>query len=172
MYATCLVLLMLWMGYAWTLRDRDSTVTRIASIRMEAPTFQQNCSAKQVPCIDDCSFLCVEKDAQCVGGVCQLMAELDEIPCNAEKSGVRMMVNDPVPHWSCICKDARFFRGEDCETVTPDTCEHGMFAYTDRRNYVCICLPPYEFIQIGTKPHCVEKKMLGFYDDLTMSREP
>lgn len=171
MYSTCLIFFMIWIAYAWAWRDMNQRSTGIASIRTDAPTFRQNCNSKKVFCIDDCSFLCVENDAQCVGGVCQPQAELNQISCNEEKGGVRMMVNDPVPHWSCICTDSRFFRGEDCETVNPDVCEHGMFTYTDRKNYLCICLPPYEFIKIGTKPHCVEKKMLGFYDELTMKRE-
>lgn len=171
MYATCFIFLMIWMAYAWALRDAKETVTTgLAAIQMDAPTFRQNCSAKQVPCVDDCSFLCVENDTQCIGGVCQ--TRLNEIPCNAEKGGVRMLVKDPVPHWTCVCTDSRFFGGKDCEKVHPDVCEHGMFVYTDRNNYMCICLPPYEFLKIGTKPHCVEKKMLGFYDELTMTRNP
>lgn len=171
MYATYFVFLMIWLAYVWVWRDMNLKphVGKV-SIRTDAPTFRSNCSTKKVPCIDDCSFLCVEKDVQCVGGVCQPEAQLNQIPCNAKKGGVLMMVEDPVPHWSCICTDSRFFRGEDCETLNPDVCEHGMFTYKDRKNYLCICLPPYELVVIGTKPHCIEKKLLGFYDEFFMKR--
>lgn len=153
--------LLLWIAYAWmwnVLRTAPPTAT--ASIRAAAPTFRQNCADKEVPCIDDCSFLCLEHDAKCVGGVCE--TELQDIPCNEEKGGVRMMVQNPVPRWVCVCTDSRFFGGEECDTLHPDVCEHGVFMYRGKNCHMCLCMPPYELMTLGGKEHCVEKKMLNF----------
>ena len=131
-------------------------------IQTKAPTFRQNCTTKEVPCIDDCSFLCVENNAKCVSGTCKSEDELIPVPCNKETGGILMIVNDPVPHWSCICTNSTFYGGDDCGQLNKDVCEQGVFLYKNRNNYLCLCLPPYELITIDNKPHCVEKEMLNF----------
>lgn len=163
MYAICLVFLMIWTAYAWTCIPSTSTDTTAVILKMDSPVFRQDCSAKQVPCIDDCSFLCTESNVTCVGGTCQ--TQLNQIPpCNFKRGGVLMMIPDPVPHWSCICTESRFFGGGDCGTVHPDVCEQGTFLYRNRKHYLCICPPPYELVTIDSKPHCLEKKMTKFFE--------
>lgn len=160
MYAVYFVFLAIWLAYVWTWKGSASR--SVVSVRTHAaPTFRQNCSVREVPCIDDCSFLCVDPDAKCIGGVCRPETK-QPVACNASTGGVLMLSKNPVPEWTCICTDSRFFRGRDCATLNPDVCEHGMFLYQDRRNYECVCPPPYVLIEMDTKPHCVEKKMKNF----------
>lgn len=141
----------------------DNNIT----IKTLAPTIRRTCSNKDVSCIDDCSFLCVENDAKCIAGKCQVEQEIfTKIPCNTETGGILMMVNDPVPHWSCICTNSTFYRGEDCSTLNKDVCEEGVFLYKDQKNYLCLCLPPYELVMIGIKPHCVEKAKIKFVESM------
>lgn len=168
MYVTCILFLMLWLGYAWVWKGvtlKDETF-----IEVKAPIFKQTCSTKEVACIDDCSFLCVEKNVKCVGGTCEAVKELLDIECSEKTGGVKMLVKEPIPHWVCICSDSRFYSGDACDALNPDVCEHGTFFYLGRERYVCICPPPYELIRIDLKPHCVAKEFIGFYDEATMTQ--
>ncbi|GFR22000.1 integrase catalytic domain-containing protein [Trichonephila clavata] len=65
-------------------------------IKCLAAVFQQNCAAKHIKCVDDCSFLCVEKSVRCVGGVCVLQPD-EPVKCNTEKGGMVMLAKNPVP---------------------------------------------------------------------------
>lgn len=168
MYATCFLFLMMWLGYVWAWSDVTPKGDSVIEVR--APILKQSCDAQEIACIDDCSFLCVEPKTKCIGGVCQVEAALRDIECNEKTGGVRMMVKDPVPHWTCVCSDSRFYGGDACNVLHPDVCEHGTFFYLARRRYVCICPPPYELLKIDSKPHCVQPQMMGFYDEATMSR--
>lgn len=170
MYTTCFLFLIIWIAYAWAWKEFQVTPPKEMAIQIEAPIFQQNCKNKKIPCINDCSFLCIEKESQCIGGVCQPTSNVNQITCSQQTGGVPMMVKHPVPHWVCVCTDSRFYGGKACDELHPDVCEHGTFFYLGRRRNICICPPPYELIKIDSKPHCVEKKMLGFYDETTMNR--
>lgn len=167
MYAACVLFLMLWSVYAWSWQ---STVTGHPDfwIRIEGPLFRQNCGVKDVPCIDDCSFLCTEPDAKCIGGMCQVAPP--SVACDKSKGGLPVLLKDPVPHWSCLCTDSRFYGGPACSTLNPDVCENGTFFYMGRLRHVCVCPAPFELLKIDSKPHCVAAEMMGFYDELTMSR--
>lgn len=170
MHVTCFLFLILWLGYVWAWRGGGSSPPKAERIRVNAPIVEQNCSTHEVPCIDDCSFLCIEKRTQCVGGICQPEKALRDIRCNEKTGGVKVMVKDPVPHWTCVCSDSRFFGGDACDELHPDVCERGMFIYKARARYLCMCPPPFELIKIDSKPHCVDEKMMGFYDERTMSQ--
>lgn len=170
MYTTCFLFLIIWIAYAWTWKEFQVKPPKEMAIQIEAPILEQNCSAKKIPCIDDCSFLCIEKESKCIGGVCQPTSNVNPIMCNEKTGGVRMMIKEPVPHQVCVCTDSRFYGGKACDKLHPDVCEHGTFFYQGRMRFICICPPPYELIKIDSKPHCVEKKMLGFYDEAIMSR--
>lgn len=170
MYVACFVFLLLWCGYAWAWKDTHFAATQGESaIEVKAPILRQTCSTREVPCVDDCSFLCIERDSECVGGICETKEHVQDIPCSSKTGGVRMMVRDPTPHWKCICSDSRFYGGEACDQLNPDVCEHGTFYYTGRLRYICICPLPYRLLKIDSKPHCVEERMLKFYDPATMS---
>lgn len=161
----------MWLGYAWVWKSVNlAPEDESTSIEVKAPILQRNCGAQEVPCIDECWFLCVEKDAKCVGGICQPERDVQDIECSERTGGVKMMVKDPVPHWTCVCSDSRFYSGDACNVQNPDVCEHGTFFYLSRERYVCVCPPPYELIKIESKPHCVEEKWMGFYDKATMSQ--
>lgn len=170
MYATCFLFFMLWIAFAWTWKEFPRTPPPERPIHIEAPILQQNCSTKKIPCINDCSFLCIEKESKCIGGVCQVTRNVHQIPCDLKKGGVPMMIKEPVPHWECICTDSRFYGGEACDEIHPDVCENGTFFYMARNRHICICPPPFELLKIESKPHCVEKKMLRFYDESIMDR--
>ncbi|GFY41642.1 uncharacterized protein TNIN_19751 [Trichonephila inaurata madagascariensis] len=76
-----------------------STVPETMShVQIQIPVFQQNCAAKPIKCVDDCSFLCVEKSVRCTGGVCVLQPD-EPVKCNTEKGGMLMLAKNPVPHW-------------------------------------------------------------------------
>lgn len=160
MWSTSLLFFLMWMAFAYMwwipLTHRDSS-----RIQAKAPTFRQTCWTNKVPCINDCSFLCVEKNARCVRGVCRVDdEEVDPLDCKTDKGGIVMMLDDL--HWSCICTDSTFFGGRDCGTLNPDVCEKGVFLYNNRNNFQCLCLPPYELITIDNKPHCEKKAMTKF----------
>lgn len=170
MYVACFVFLLLWCGYAWVWKDIHFAAKDETTIELKAPILQQTCSTHEVPCVDDCSFLCIEKDSECVGGICETKEHVQDIACNRSTGGVRMMVKDPTPHWKCICSDSRFYGGEACDKLNPDVCEHGTFFYSSRYRYICLCLPPYKLLHIELKPHCIDEKLLNFYDEATMSK--
>lgn len=170
MYTICFLFLLIWIAYAWAWKEFQIIPPKQIDIQIEAPILKQNCSIKKIPCINDCSFLCIENETKCIGGVCQPTRNVTQIACSKKTGGVPMMIQDPVPHWVCICTESRFFGGKACDEQHPDVCEHGTFHYLARRRFICICPPPYELIKIDSKPHCVEKKMFGFYDETTMDR--
>lgn len=169
MYVACLVFLLMWCGYAWAWREGSAAKGDEPEIELKAPLLRQTCSTDEVPCVDDCSFLCVERDTECVGGLCQTKEHLQDIACNEKTGGVRVMAMEPTPHWTCICSDARFYGGEACDRLNPDVCERGTFFYLHRSRHVCVCPTPYRLLRIDSKPHCVEERMLNFFDPATMS---
>lgn len=160
MWATCFLFFLIWIGFLWTL-IKPTTQELSKNIEVKEPIFQRNCNKNTVACVDDCSFLCVEDNIKCIGGVCK--EGVPDIPCNKEKGGIVMMVEEPIPHWSCICTNSTFFSGNDCETLNSDICEHGTFMYSNRNDYKCFCLEPYKYLEVNNKPHCVEKNLTNFF---------
>lgn len=160
--------LLIWLGFAWILWSH-TTPKSFKNISVHRPLFRQNCNVNQVPCVDDCEFLCVENDAQCIGGVCR--SNPDVIECNERTGGVVMAMQEPTLHWLCVCTDSAFFQGPTCDTLKPDVCEHGLFVYEDRDNFQCLCFPPYKLIFIHSKPHCVEKYVINFFSAENSSYE-
>ncbi|GIY03998.1 uncharacterized protein CDAR_304881 [Caerostris darwini] len=145
------------MGFFWTCSTHKST--RTTHIDIQAPTIHRDCTSQSIPCVDDCSFLCVESKVKCVGGTC-VVQENNDIECQADKGGMRILVKDPVSHWTCLCTDATFFSGPDCGQLNPDVCENGVFFYTSK---VCLCPQPYQLVKLNGKPHCIEAKVANFF---------
>ncbi|GFW14399.1 uncharacterized protein TNCV_423211 [Trichonephila clavipes] len=142
-----------------------STVPETESnVQIQIPVFQQNCAAKPIKCVDDCSFLCVEKSVRCVGGVCVLQPN-EPVKCNTEKRGRVMLGKNPVPHWICLCTDATFWSGPECNTLNPDVCEHGVFMYKGRDDYMCICSSPYQKVILKRKHHCSERTLANLFPE-------
>lgn len=155
---------LLWLGLAWTLWRPDSSNVPFPKLSFEAPTFRRECETQSIPCVDDCSFLCLEPNAKCVGGTCQVEAALDiPISCDKNKGGMVVMVNEPTPHWTCICTDSSIYSGKDCSQLNEDVCEHGVFLYSGRDNHVCICPEPYRIAIVKGKPHCLERGLAKFF---------
>lgn len=169
MYAACFVFLMLWLAHLWAWKGSPPTGDGDVSIRVDAPMRRADCGREDVPCVDDCSFLCLGKGYECIGGTCRSVEGVRGVACDGEK-GIRMMVHEPRPAWTCVCKDARFYGGEGCDVLNPGVCENGAFAYVSESRFLCVCSPPYELINVDSKPHCVEKKWMGFYDERSMDR--
>lgn len=165
MYTTGFAFLLLLMGFVWVCVQSAPTRPK-RTIDIREPIFQRNCLSTHVSCVNDCSFLCVEDSARCVGGTCVVTEDKDDtVPCDRDKGGVRMLVNDPAPRWKCLCTDATFFGGSDCSRLNPDVCEHGVFLYSGPNKFLCLCPEPYESLMVGGKPHCVEQKMARFFRD-------
>lgn len=153
------VFFVLWLVLVWTLWQ--PTRKDLSHVQVHSPTFRRECFENNVPCVDDCSFLCVERDVQCVGGTCRIQRQA-EIPCRTDRGGMRVMVNEPSPHWICLCTNSAFFSGDDCGTLNGDVCEHGVFLYTDRENNECLCPEPYKRVTLRGKPHCLQKHLATF----------
>lgn len=154
--------LLLWIGFLYL-----PTVSKPSpSIRIQEPIYQQNCSAKRIDCVDDCSFLCVERQAQCVGGVC-VPKDQGQLECNKEKGGRLMLTKDPVRSWICLCTDETFWSGPACDMLNPDVCEHGAFLYNGRNDNLCLCPTPYKKVVVKGKPHCLDTVLANFFDDET-----
>ncbi|GFS31592.1 uncharacterized protein NPIL_31071 [Nephila pilipes] len=160
--AWCLFLL-LWMGFVWMMMTSSVPETK-SHVQVQIPVFQQNCAAKSIKCVDDCSFLCVEASTRCIGGVCVLQPD-KPVECHAEKGGMVMLANDPVPYWMCLCTDATYWSGPKCNTLNPDVCEHGVFLYKGREDYMCICPSPYQKVVLKGKPHCLERRLANFFPE-------
>ncbi|GFR27703.1 uncharacterized protein TNCT_517491 [Trichonephila clavata] len=131
-------------------------------IQIQIPVFQQNCAAKPIKCVDDCSFLCVKILVRCVGGVCVLQSD-EPVKCNTEKGGMVMLAKNPIPYWMCLCTDATFWSGPECNTLNLDVCEHGALMYKSREDYMCICPSPYVKVVLKGKPHCLERTLANFF---------
>lgn len=167
MWAAWLLFLLLWVGFLWM----PKSSVPVSQIKVQTPVFQQNCSSKQVQCVDDCSFLCVEKQARCVGGVC-MTDEQAPVECNTYKGGRLMLASDSVARWICLCTDETFWSGTSCNDLNPDVCEHGAFLYNARDDYLCICPEPYKKVVLNGKPHCLENHMSNFFqEDVNMLNE-
>ncbi|GFY67237.1 uncharacterized protein TNIN_228361 [Trichonephila inaurata madagascariensis] len=135
--AWCLFQL-LWIGFVWI--NMTSTVPETMShVQIQIPVFQQHCAAKLVKSVDDCSVLCVVKSVPCVGGVCVLQPD-EPVKCNTEKGGMLMLAKNPFPHWMCLCTDATFWSGPECNTSNPDVCEHGVLC-TKAEMTTCVYVP-------------------------------
>lgn len=157
------IFLIMWIGFACSLQSLQ-TQNDAKNIQISVPTFKQNCTTKKVNCINNCSFLCVEDQMECIGGICEL--EQKKPPCDASKGGVYMMVDDPVPHWTCICTNPSFFSGRKCDELNPDVCEKGSLVYINSENYHCFCNWPYEIFNVNGKPHCLHKKYRLFFNNI------
>lgn len=154
---------LLWIGFAWMLLTSSSDVPTATRIQIQHSPSKQNCSAKEIKCVNDCSFLCVEKESRCVGGIC--VVEQNKLNCNSKKGGMTILTNDPVNHWTCLCTDSSFWSGKNCDVLNPDVCEHGVFLYEGRNDFTCLCPYPYQMITVNGKPHCVEKHVANFFPD-------
>lgn len=130
------------------------------NLKISVPTFKESCLSKKINCINDCSFLCVENDVECVGGVCEIVQQ--KIPCEKDTGGLLMMLNDPTPRWQCICTNSTFFTGPNCNQLNPDVCENGTFFYSNAHNYYCSCFEPYEKFELNGKPYCLPKIYRNF----------
>lgn len=168
MWAAWFILGLLWLFYAWMSLDgvRQTSSTKL---QLFEPIFKQSCSTKSVSCADDCSFLCVEKDTQCIGGKCVIKTSMS-IPCRQEKGGIPML--DATPKWICFCTDPTIWSGPDCGQLNPDVCEHGMFIYYALNKHECVCPYPYRKINVNGKVHCVEKHIAQFFVDHSMFTHP
>lgn len=163
MWSAWSIFFLLWLGFAWIMLTTPSDIASAPSIQVQVPTLKQNCVSKKIKCVNDCSFLCLEKKNRCVGGVCQ--AELDKINCNTSTGGIAILMKEPVPHWTCLCTDSTFWSGKECELLNPDVCEHGVFLYKSRDDFTCLCPYPYQLITINGRPHCVEKYVANFFPE-------
>lgn len=161
MWSAWSIFLLLWMGFALIMLQAPSDMKDAPSIQIQGPTFKQNCSIKKVKCVNDCSFLCIEKESRCVGGVC--VTELDNLKCDTKKGGIAILAKEPASHWSCLCTDSSFWSGKKCNILNPDICEHGVFLYNGRDDFTCICPHPYQLITVNDRPHCVEKYVANFF---------
>lgn len=160
MWSAWLLFLLLWIGFLGT----PSHVPINPPINIHTPIFQQNCSSRQVECVDDCSFLCVEDYTKCVGGVC-VTNENAPIKCNEKRGGRIMLAKDSVSRWMCLCTDETFWSGASCDELNPDVCEHGTFLYNARNDFLCICPEPYKKVLLSGKPHCLEPYMVNFFQE-------
>lgn len=141
---------LLWMALAWALLSNPHSA-KSKRLRIHAPAIKRSCASQWVSCVDDCSFLCIEPGARCVGGVCQTRKQ--NIACQRNTGGV-LVLNDGA--WTCLCTDNAFYSGPDCGDLNPDVCEHGTFLYSGRDNFYCVCPSPYTKVALDGKPHCLE----------------
>ena len=155
------LLVLLWLFYAWMGLD-SARPSSSSKLQLFEPIFKQSCSSKSVTCVDDCSFLCVENDAKCIGGTCTVKSP-QPIPCNQEKGGILML--DATPKWICFCTNPTIFSGPDCGQLNPDVCEHGVFIYYKFNQYQCLCPYPYAPKHVDGKVHCVEKHISRFFEE-------
>ncbi|GBN19708.1 hypothetical protein AVEN_261791-1 [Araneus ventricosus] len=169
MWSTWSLFFLLWIGFVWIMFTSSSDASRAPRLQLQLPLFKQSCAAKEVKCVDDCSFLCVETGARCVGGVCVL--EPEPLECNADKGGIVMLTNEFARQWICLCTDATFWSGEDCNKLHPDVCEYGIFLYEGRDNFTCLCPFPYRLIHVNDKPHCIEKHVANFFPEESSTRK-
>lgn len=154
-----LLLLLLW--FVWILA---ASPKRHKSLSVLAPIRRRNCSGQNVTCLDDCSFLCVEGEAKCLGGVC-VVPDHHEIDCNREFGGMVVLAKGPSRHWTCLCTDPTFYGGPDCSERVYDVCQNGVFMYRANGQHTCICNSPYRKVVENGKPYCVEPAMVPFFPD-------
>lgn len=152
----------MWLAFAWMSVSSTDTPNML-HMQMQVPVFQQNCTSKTIPCVDDCSFLCVEQKVKCVGGACVVKKDDDPIDCDTEKGGMLMLSSFPTPHWKCLCTNESIWSGPACDTLNPDVCERGVFLYTNRNSEVCLCPFPYRKALVNGKWHCLGKPHTHFF---------
>lgn len=161
MWTAWIVFGLLWVGFAWmSVSPRDLSDAFPFEIRV--PVFQQTCSTKPVPCVDDCSFLCVERTAKCVGGVCAVDSN-QPLDCDTQKGGIPMLSQYPVPTWKCLCTDESIWSGPACNTLSPDVCENGTILYRSRDSIGCLCPKPYKKFLVNRKWHCLDRHVTNFF---------
>lgn len=156
MWSTWFVFLLMWIGFTWALLSKKTKESN-TNIKITTLTFKSSCSKKTISCVNVCSFLCVETNAKCINGVCEVQEHT--IDCDSWKGGKVMMVNELISYWTCICTNPSFFGGNNFGTLNPDICEHGSFLYKNENTYNCFCPAPYKLLEVNNKPHCVEKKI-------------
>lgn len=149
----------------WILNPTDdSKRTSKRPFRLKERVYRKNCSERTVRCIDDCSFLCTESKATCVGGVCSIRD--DSVDCKTEYGGILVLTQDQnrAHYWKCLCTDSTFYGGEDCGDLVPDVCENGIFLYKKRNVHACVCDFPFVKIVRNDKPYCVKPGTEKFFD--------
>jgi hypothetical protein len=152
------------LGLGWALLSPQSS-KRLTAINVFAPTLKTNCAFKRVACIDDCSFLCVESNAKCIGGTCRVHKEDTE--CRTENGGIPVLTGDDLKHWSCLCTDSEIWSGPKCDRLNPDICENGVFMYKGRNRHYCFCPAPYAKLKTADgRIHCVEHYIYRFLEDV------
>ncbi|GBN65591.1 hypothetical protein AVEN_112028-1 [Araneus ventricosus] len=126
--------------------------------------YRKNCETDTVHCIDDCSFLCIQSNAQCIGGECIVLD--DTIRCRHEYGGLVVLTTDgkETRHWKCLCTDSSFYGGDDCGTLVSDVCENGIFLYKKRDHHLCICDFPFVKMVRNGKPYCLKPEWAAFFD--------
>lgn len=154
----------MWLAFAWMTFSSPDRPTSL-SMQVQVPVFKQDCSSKAVPCVNDCSFLCVEQKVSCAGGVCVVDEDVSDIECDTEKGGMLMMTSTPFPKWTCLCTQESIWSGPACNMLNPDVCEHGVFLYRNRNSSLCICPYPYKKIFIRGKWHCLGKPQSNFFPE-------
>ncbi|GFY74567.1 uncharacterized protein TNIN_303061 [Trichonephila inaurata madagascariensis] len=132
----------------------------MSHVQIQIPVFQQNCAAKPIKCGDDCSFLCVEKSVCCAGGVCVLQPD-EPVNVIRKKEACCFWPKNPflidVSLYRCVFVQ--------CSPFEPDVCEHGVFMYKGRDDYMCICPSPYQKVVLKGKPHCLERTLANFFPE-------
>lgn len=161
MSSALLMLFLLWSWLAWT---SISSTERSRSLNVLAPIRRRNCSNENVQCLDDCSFLCIEDSATCIGGVCVIdKNKSHSIDCKREFGGMVVLALQPTKHWNCVCTDPAFYGGKDCSVLVEDVCKNGNFLYKANGLHECICNYPYRKIVKDGKPYCVEPALVQFF---------
>ena len=156
---------LMWVAFAWMSVSSAADPPAHLPFQIQVPVFEQNCSSKTVACIDDCSFLCVEPKARCIGGVCRVDPKDDALACNTDKGGMLMLRADPVATWMCLCTHESIWSGPACDTLNPDVCENGVFMYKNRDNAVCVCPFPYKKTLVNGKWHCLDVPLSHFFEE-------
>ncbi|KAG8173845.1 hypothetical protein JTE90_016334 [Oedothorax gibbosus] len=152
----------MWLAFAWMSVSSADPPTPF-HMQIQMPIFKQYCSSQQVKCVDDCSFLCVEKSSKCIGGMCVVDKYPNRIPCDTDKGGMLMMGADQ--SWKCLCTEESIWSGPACDRLNPDVCERGVFLYKTRDSAMCVCPFPYKKILVHGKWHCLGNPEYNFFKE-------
>lgn len=160
MWNVSFLFFLLWYGF-WFVAPTVVSEEQQPSFDVLQPTLKRNCSGRRVECIDDCSFLCVENGAKCLGGQCVVSSS--QIECDRDKGGIVLLARDPVEHWKCLCTDPTFWTGEDCSELSQGVCENGIFIYRGLQDKTCLCHFPFRKLVLHDVPYCVDPTVMNFF---------